>query len=77
MLPSERAEAEAHEHILADDERSHRRMNQARIPHAGSKTNHEGLVSNRIDERAQPTALVEVSSNVAIAEIQSATYYEC
>ena len=72
MLPGKREEAEAHEHVLADDERGNRRVHQTRIPHGSSQTDHEGLIGDGIDQCAKTTALVEVPSNVAITEVQNA-----
>ena len=49
MLPGKREEAEAHEHVLADDESGNGRMHQTHISHGSSQTDHEGLICDGID----------------------------
>ena len=45
-------------------------MYHARIAHRDGETDHERLVSDGVDERPQSTALVEVTSDIAVAEVQ-------
>ena len=45
-------------------------MHQACVAHRDGETDHERLVSDGVDERPQSTALVEVTSDVAVAEVQ-------
>ena len=49
MLPGKREEAEAHEHVLADDESGNGRMHQTHISHGSSQTDHECLIGDGID----------------------------
>ena len=70
MLPRQCKETEAHEHVLSNNNGGDRSMHQACVAHRDGETNHKCLVSDGVDERPQSTALVEVTSDIAVAEVQ-------
>ena len=77
MFPRDPKEAESHQNVLPDNHCSDRPVDQSGVPHGESHAHHERLICDRVNQRAQPTFLIKVTSNESIAKVQGACKGEC